>query len=39
MHANSFLFIAHSCHPKFVHMQQEITFLGIVPNCIYTYTV
>jgi hypothetical protein len=26
MHANPFSFIAHSCHSKFVRMQQKIIF-------------
>jgi hypothetical protein len=37
MHANQFPFIAHSCHPKFVLMQQEIDFYAAVPNYINTY--
>jgi hypothetical protein len=39
MHVNLFPFIAHSCHPKFVRMQQKINVLRSIPNCIYIYTV
>jgi hypothetical protein len=39
MHVNLFPFVAHSCYPKFVCMQQKINFLHSIPNCIYSYTV
>jgi hypothetical protein len=29
MHANLFSFIAHSNHPKFMHMQQETIFYAV----------
>jgi hypothetical protein len=38
MHDNPFAFIAHSCHSKFVRMQQEKKLCN-VPNCINIYTV
>jgi hypothetical protein len=39
MHVNQFSFNAHSCHPKFVCMLQEIDFLDDVPDCINIYVV
>jgi hypothetical protein len=36
MHVNSCPLNVHSCHPKFVHMQQENDFLRNVPYCINT---
>jgi hypothetical protein len=29
MHSNSFPFNSHSCHPKFVRMQQKIDFYTV----------
>jgi hypothetical protein len=39
MHVNPFPLNAHSCDPKFMHMQQEIDFLRSVTYCINTYNV
>jgi hypothetical protein len=39
MHVSLFSFNTHSCHPKFVRMQQETNFLCGVPQCINIYTV
>jgi hypothetical protein len=37
MHVNPFPLNAHSCYPKFVHMQQKTNFLCGVPYCINIY--
>jgi hypothetical protein len=39
MHVNPFSLNAHSCQPKFVHMQQKTDFLRSVPYCINIYIV
>jgi hypothetical protein len=45
MHTNPFPFSVHSCHTKFVRMQQETNFYAgnkfvhSAPNCINTYTI
>jgi hypothetical protein len=39
MYVNQFHLNAHSCQPKFVHMQQETDFLRSVPYCLIIYIV
>jgi hypothetical protein len=39
MHVNIFSLNSHSCHPKFMHMQQKFDFLRSVQYCINSYTV
>jgi hypothetical protein len=31
IHVNPFPFKAHSCHPKFVRIQEKTNFFGVVP--------
>jgi hypothetical protein len=39
IHVNPFPFNAHSCHSKFMRMQQETYFLRGIPQCINIYNV
>jgi hypothetical protein len=39
IHVNPFSLNPHSCHLKFVHIQQETNFLCGIPYCINNYTV